>query len=199
METDFLKGIDVSHYQGAVDWGKVAATGVVFALAKATEGANTKDATFGSNFQGMKDSGIIRGAYHFYHPSKDAIAQADNFLSLVNSLSSGDLPPALDIEIDEGMTAVDIIAGVKEWIQKVAESLGKTPIIYTRASFWDTKLNGCSDFSDCPLWIAHYTTNPSPDIPMGFNDFTIWQYSQKGSIDGIEGTNVESGFLQGFR
>ena len=191
MDTNFIKGIDVSHHQDAIEWAKVAAAGIVFAFAKATEGASTKDQMFMTNFTGMKDSSVIRGAYHFYHPSKDAISQTDNFLSVVNSLTPGDLPPVLDIEIDEGEKASEIIAGLKVWIVEVKNALGRTPVIYTNASFWDTKLGGSPDFSDCPLWVAHYTTKPAPNIPTGFNDFIIWQYSQSGVIDGIKGNAVD--------
>ncbi len=187
MATEFLKGIDVSHRQGAVDWQKVAATGVLFALAKATEGADVTDERFTANYQGMKKNAIIPGAYHYYHPSTDAIAQADNFLSVVGSLSPGDLPPALDIEVDEKKSADEIIAGLKAWIEHVEQSLGKTPVIYTNVSFWNSQMKGRPDFSGYSLWIAHYTAHPLPTIPTGFTDFKIWQYSQEGVIDGIKG------------
>lgn len=187
MSNDYLGGIDISHHQGAIDWKKVAATGVAFAFAKASEGVNTKDETFAANFAAMKDNGILRGAYHFFHPCKDPDAQADNFLAVVQNLDPGDLPPVLDVEIDEGKSAAEIIAGIQTWVGKVKAALGRTPVIYTSAFFWDTKVGGCKDFSDCPLWVAHYTSEPAPNKPKGFDDFTFWQYSQQGNIAGIAG------------
>ena len=90
------KGIDVSHFQGNVDWAKVKATGAAFAFAKATEGTATIDKMFATNWPAMKNAGLLRGAYHFFHGSKDATDQANFFLSKF-SVVAGDLPPVLDV------------------------------------------------------------------------------------------------------
>jgi lysozyme len=188
MVNAYLHGIDISHYQGKISWQKVAAAGITFVYAKATEGANTKDARFVTNINGMKSNGIIRGAYHFFRPAKDANLQAANFLSVVNLLEPGDLPPALDIEVNDDLPADAIISGITTWISKVESALGRTPVIYTSAYFWNSKLGGCADFSKCPLWVAHYTPKPAPNLPNGFADFTFWQHSEKGAINGITGS-----------
>ena len=77
-----LQGIDVSHYQGTVDWGKVKSTGKVFAFAKATESTGSTDSQFATNWAAMKAAGVIRGAYHFFHADQDAAAQANHFLQV---------------------------------------------------------------------------------------------------------------------
>lgn len=191
MNDRFISGIDVSHYQGTIDWQKVAASGIAFAYAKATEGAATKDSRFTTNYNGMKSNGILRGAYHFFHPATDAKAQAENFMSVVQQLDLGDLPPSLDIEIDEEKSETEIIGGIREWIDTVETQLGRKPIIYTGASFWNEKVGGSGDFSDCLLWVAHYTSKPAPTIPKGFDDFTFWQYSNQGRVDGITDNTVD--------
>jgi lysozyme len=95
---DHVNGIDVFHNNGTIDWENVAAAGVSFAFAKATEGETFRDPKFNANYTEMKNNGIIRGAYHFFRPNKDGRKQAENFLKLVQALGPGDLPPSLDVE-----------------------------------------------------------------------------------------------------
>ena len=186
---DLVRGIDASHFQGVIDWSQVAASGIKFAITKATEGTNVKDSQFSANYDGIKANGMIRGAYHFFHPSSDAQAQATNFLSSVNVLAPGDLPPALDVEVNDGQGASVIINGVQQWLQAVEAALGRKPMIYTTASFWNANLSGTGQFSDCPLWVAQYTFNPQPNIPQGFSNYAIWQFSEMGTINGVSGKN----------
>src|SRR5262245_24631342 len=143
---DRVKGIDVSHNNGAVNWATVAAAGISFAFAKATEGRTFKDAQFNSNYATMKNNGIIRGAYHFFHPNIDVRAQAENFLQLVQTVGAGDLPPALDVEVNDNETASDIIQGIQVWVDVVSKALKCNPIIYTSASFWNANLGGTDKF-----------------------------------------------------
>jgi lysozyme len=181
-------GIDVSHHNGVVDWGQVAGSGVGFACAKATEGMNTQDAQFNANYSGMQQNNILRGAYHFFHPEVDAQAQAANFLQLVTQVSPGDLPPALDVEINGGQNANTIAGAIQQWLDKIEQTLGRTPVIYTSASFWNANLPPGNAFARYPLWVAHYTTNPAPHVPNGFPGYVFWQYSESGSVPGISGT-----------
>jgi lysozyme len=184
---EFIKGIDVSHNNGAVDWATVSAAGISFAFAKATEGKAFKDAQFNLNYATMKNNGIIRGAYHFFHPDIDATAQAENFLQLVPTVGAGDLPPALDVEVNDNIIASDIIQGIQVWTDVVSKALRCNPIIYTSASFWDANLDGTDKFDQHPLWVAHYTSKPQPNIPRGFSSYAIWQFSEEGSVGGIGG------------
>jgi lysozyme len=191
-----LSGIDISHYNGSVDCAKLAAAGVVFAYVKASEGRFTRDPLYAANYAGLKQNRVLRGAYHFFYPHLDAQAQASNFLAVVNHLNAGDLPPALDVEISGEQSPSVIAAAMQQWLDSVQQSLGRPPVIYTSASFWNTALGGTAVFSGYPLWVAEYTGNPVPRIPKGFSDYVFWQYSESGSVRGISG-NVDTDWFNG--
>src|SRR5256885_1336394 len=97
MPANTLSGIDVSHYQGTIDWGKVKSAGMAFAYTKATESTGSTDSQFAVNWPAMKAAGLLRGAYHFFHADQDATAQANHFLQVVD-IGPGDLPAVIDIE-----------------------------------------------------------------------------------------------------
>jgi lysozyme len=178
-----LTGIDVSHFQGHVDWMAVKAAGCAFAFAKATEGAGVSDPFFAANWAGMKAAGLMRGAYHFYRAQQDAAQQAAHFLSNVQ-FEAGDLPPVLDIEVNDGVTGATLVGGVQTWLDAVEPVAGASPIIYTNTPFWDAHFN--DQFSQYPLWIAHYGPAPQP-LPVGWTVWTFWQYSQSLTIAGVGG------------
>lgn len=179
----YLNGIDVSHYQGAVNWAEVRGAGCAFAFAKATESTSIVDPQFAANWRGMKAAGIVRGAYHFFRPEQNAVAQANHFLQTVQ-LEAGDLPPVIDIELNDGITGGALIAGVGNWIDTVAQATGMTPMIYTATYFWNEYMN--DGFGKFPLWLAHYSSAPQP-LPRGWANWTFWQYSQSLPIPGVEG------------
>jgi lysozyme len=190
-DSDTVRGIDVSHHNGIINWQKVHAAGIAFAFTKATDGVGFLDTHFAANYAAIKSNGMLRGAYHFFRPASDAQAQADSFLHVVRQLEPGDLPPVLDVEADSGKSANVIINGVQKWLSAVEAALGRTPIIYTSASFWNAKLNGTAQFASHPLWVAHYTFKPKPNIPTGFAQHAIWQFSEKGTVDGINSGQVD--------
>jgi len=179
----YLTGIDVSHYQGKVNWSDVKTAGCSFAFAKATESTSIVDPEFAANWNGMKSAGLVRGAYHFFRPEQDAIAQANHFLQVVQ-LEPGDLPPVIDIELNDGVTGGALVAGVGNWIDTVAQATGMTPLIYTATYFWNEYMN--DGFGKFPLWIAHYAAAPQP-LPHGWANWTFWQYSQSLSVPGVSG------------
>jgi lysozyme len=188
MADPLVSGLDVSHYNGSIDWASVANAGIVFAYAKATEGTASQDTHFQANYTAMQQNNILRGAYHFFRPSLDGQAQADNFLKFVTALEQGDLPPALDVEVSDGQAPHVIISRVQQWLDTVEAALGRTPLIYTARGFWSANLAGSPAFGRYPLWVAHYTNNPSPNLPPGFLNYTFWQYSEAGHISGITGS-----------
>ena len=180
-----LLGIDVSHYQGHVDWQAVRAAGCAFAFAKATEGTGVTDPFFAANWAGMKAAGLMRGAYHFYRAQEPAAAQAAHFLSTVQ-FEPGDLPPVLDIEVNDGVTGEALVGGVQTWLDAVEPAAGATPVVYTNTPFWDAHFNG--QFGASPLWVAHYTNAPAPSpLPAGWSAWTLWQYSQSLHVNGVNG------------
>ncbi len=120
------RGIDVSHDQGEVNWAEVRAAGMAFAFMKATEGETVVDPKFETNWVQAKQQGLLRGAYHFYRPQDDATTQAHFFLRTV-PFADGDLPPVIDIEVTDGVSASEIVAGLQTWLSVVADSVGHCP------------------------------------------------------------------------
>ena len=188
-------GVDVSHFQGPIDWAKVSADGVAFAFAKATDGLGA-DPTFATNWNGANAAGIFRGAYHFFRPKLPAIDQAKHFCDTVGSLGPGDLPPVLDVESiplrlgpgddwDSLLTADARQKVVMDWLAFVSDALQKTPILYTNRSFWQPKFGVPSTFATFPLWIAAYATAPS--LPGTWQRWTFWQHTDHGQVSGIKG------------
>ena len=193
-EAGRLAGIDVSHWQGTVDWDRVAGGGVAFVFIKATEGGDYTDPRFAENWAGAARAGIARGAYHFYRPQTEAAAQAQHFLRTVQ-LRAGDLPPVLDVEVTDGRSAEAISAGVRTWLETVERATGRRPIVYTRASFWTAQMGG--GFGAYPLWVAHYGA-AQPGIPAGWSGWTFWQHSDAGRVVGISG-GVDLNWFNGSR
>jgi lysozyme len=183
-----IAGLDISHHNDHVDFDRLASAGISFAFVKASEGRRTKDIRYLENYRGLKSKQILRGAYHFFYPQLDPLAQANNFLRVVPSLEPGDLPPVLDIEVSGEKSSSVIASGIQQWLDAVEKALGRRPIIYTGPGFWNSALAGSDAFSGYPLWVAHYTSDPAPSLPKGFPGFHFWQYSQSGKFPGIGGS-----------
>lgn len=193
-----VHGIDISHHQKEINWNDVASidvkgTKIHFAFMKATEGITRQDIHFSENWEKSKDAGLIRGAYHFYYPTRDARKQAENFINIV-TLSPGDLPPVLDIEVSKGKSKADIVKGCIEWCNIIEAHYGVKPIIYTNVTFYDKYLK--DDFGDYPLWVAHYYK----DVPrLSHRKWIFWQHTDCATINGIKkpvDLNVYNGSLE---
>jgi len=183
MSSTQLAGIDVSKWQGAVNWAEVKAAGVAFAFARATYGTTTVDNEFAANWRAMRAAGVTRGAYHFFVTNEDATAQAESFLKTLGALEAGDLPPVLDVEAESG-TGANLVGDVRTWLDLVEQGTGRTPIIYTGPSFWNENMTG--GFGRYPLWVAEYGVS-APHAVNGWDSWTFWQYSQSGSVAGVSG------------
>ncbi len=195
-----VHGIDVSKHQGNIDWKRVSlmeknGIRIAFAFIKASEGITRQDEKFITNWKQTAENGLMRGAYHFYYPSRDAAKQADNFIKMVK-LSKGDLPPVVDIEKSNRKSATKIREGLKIFLTKLEKHYAVKPIIYTNINFYNTYLKG--NFEDYPLWIAGYF-----DHDRFYNEFetpwTFWQHSERGKVDGIKGSvdfNVYCGSIE---
>lgn len=184
-QTAYLNGIDVSHYQGDIDWAKVKASGVAWAYAKACQGNTGTDACFADNWAGMKAAGLLRGAYVFYVVGDTPKDQFANFVSQV-TLEPGDLPPMVDIETENQGEEPDddLVLDLHDFLQQLSGHYGVDPIIYTGPGFWNAHLDG--SFSAYPLWEAEYGVS-TPKPVTGWKYWTMWQYSQSGSVPGING------------
>jgi lysozyme len=204
-----LKGIDVSKWQGAIDWPAVAADGVAFAIVKATEGAlkpGTPDAeaidkkgldpSFRSNFSHARAAGLVRGAYHFGRPDlgNGPDAEAEWFYSVVGpSLHPGDLI-ALDLESGLG----NLAPWAAEFMKHLHGKAGFNPLFYASPSFMDVHgISYQSIHGDYGLWEADWTAHmpaPGGHWPV----IAIWQYGSAGTVKGI-GTRVDADLFNGDR
>jgi len=176
-----IYGIDVSHYQSRVNWETVAEEGIQFAFVKATEGMSHQDSLFCINWDGIREAGLKRGAYHFFRPAVDADQQAQNFIDLVH-LEAGDMPPVLDIEVLDDVSRQELIQGVREWLIKVELEYHIKPILYTNLKFYAKYLDG--HFEEYPIWIARYNVFQPR---LSGKDWHFWQYANKGRMKGIFG------------
>jgi GH25 family lysozyme M1 (1,4-beta-N-acetylmuramidase) len=176
-----VSGIDVSHWQEKIAWSKVHGAGYRFAFAKATEGTDIVDAWFSYNWSEMKKAGMIRGAYGWIVPGGGA-AQADYYLSHVK-FEKGDLPPAVDVE--EGGVHASMVG---DWVDRVKEKTGRTPIVYTAGWTWNGKSH-TDRFIENPLWVADYV-DPCPVLPHPWKTWSFWQFPGD-SVPGIDHHRVD--------
>ena len=183
-----IHGIDVSHYQGKIDWqtlhnnAEINHTPLRFIMIKATEGSNRLDNRFRDNFHQAREHGFIRGAYHFWSNRTSARQQASFFIRNVN-LEQGDLPPVLDVEQkSKRKTLQEFRSEILTWLDIVESHYGVPPIIYTNYKFKLDYLSG-EEFQRYPYWIAHYYVDKLEyDGPWKF-----WQHTDAGKLPGIKG------------
>ncbi len=175
-----IRGIDISAHNGVIDFEKVKNASYQFAIIKATEGTDFKDAMFIDNLRQARQAGLKVGAYHFFRFDTDGYLQA---LNLLHSLRHRklDFPIAIDIERfgnPDGHQASIIISRLQDMITCL-EKEGADIILYSNKDDYDKYLKG--KFDNYPLWICTFT-EPEPNL-----NWTIWQYSHRGKIDGIKG------------
>jgi GH25 family lysozyme M1 (1,4-beta-N-acetylmuramidase) len=202
-------GIDVSRFQGTIDWNSVAGSQIRFAFVQASRGSGADctvkpaqcgaDPYFATNRAAAEAVGIRVGAYHrafatggtITDARTDAVAESDVFLAQVVSLQSGELVPVLDVESPfTGMTATTLRTWVRVFVKRVTKRLGRKPMIYTNASSWGATGNTL-EFAKAkyPLWIAEYGVS-SPGVPASNwagRGYSVWQFTSSGSVPGISG------------
>jgi lysozyme len=181
-----LTGIDVSFYQGTIDWTTVANNNISFAILKATEGLDIVDPNFANNWAASRAVGMTRSAYHFFRAARDAKAQAEFFLKTVGKLEDFDLPLVLDLERVDGIDPKVALDKAQIWLDIVEKATGRKPIVYTYPVFWEEQLADTNRFVNYPLWIAHYQTF-KPLVPGKWKNWTFHQYSETGQVKGIAG------------
>lgn len=178
-----VPGIDVSYYQGAIDWPRVARAGMRFAFIRVSDGSRTLDVRFGSNWSAARRAGVMRGAYQYFRPDDNPIAQADLLIDALTR-DRGELPPVIDVETTGGKPAAEVVARVRQWVDRVRRRLGVEPIVYTGPDFWRFGAGG-ADLTSQPLWLAHYTS-ACPSVPAPWTRWTFWQSSDRGQVPGID-------------
>jgi len=202
-------GIDVSGWVASPDWDAVSNQGLKFVFVKASE--NTlADSKFSQHWQGSKSVGMLRGAYHFFHPEANNSAQQANAFIQAVGADKGELPPVLDLEqIYVNGNPISLPAGIallaliKQWLDLVESAFGRKPMIYASAFFLNQQGVNASWLINYPLWVAQYPYMPGtnaeynnlqtmptpisamPQQPAGFQPWTFWQYSSKGQLAGF--------------
>lgn len=182
-----LVGVDVSYYQGKVDWPEVRAAGVSFAFVRASDGATFLDPEFNNNWPGTRAAGVTRGAYQFFRPAQDPIEQANVLIAAIQGaggLSRGDIAPVLDVEVTDGVAQNVVLQRAEVWLRAVEATFGRRPLIYTAPGFWDD-LGATESFGRYPLWVANWAS--CPRLPGSWQRWTFWQTTDKGVVPGIEG------------
>ena len=183
-----VRGVDVSEYQGEVDWNRIKDQGISFVFIKATEGSKSKDDYFDKNFGKLKNMDMLLGIYHFFSFETEGEEQAQNYINTVGYIENDDsiFIPIIDVEY---YSYYEKAKPYKEWIieelQTMLDDLENTyrikPMIYTTMGFYDDYING--NFSDYDIWIRDIVTKPNLEN----RDWRFWQYTGKGRLDGYSG------------
>ena len=200
-----VKGVDVSEYQGEVDWEKIKEQNIDFAFIKATEGSKGKDSFFDKNYEKLKNMDMLLGLYHFFSFESSGEEQADNYIKVVGKIENDGniMLPIIDIEY---YSYYKKAKPDKEWVieelQKMLEKLEKTyrvkPIIYTTMEFYQEYIEG--KFLEYDIWIRNILTKPSLEN----REWKFWQYTGRGRLEGYNGEekfidlNVFNGSKQDF-
>lgn len=215
MPTFGVKGLDVSSHQSSVDWRQQWNMGARFAYVKATEGNYYKSPTYSSQYQGSRNAGMIRGAYHFAIPNWSSGADQARYFVQNGGRWSADgytLPPVLDFEFNPyegrtingfyfgntcyGMSPSQLTSWVRDFGSTVKSLTGRLPVVYTNTSWWRQCLGDPAGFGDYPLWVAAYPNSPTNDagpVPSSWSTYSFWQFSSSGPFAGD--SNVWNGTM----
>ncbi len=190
---DRVEGVDVSSYQGNVNWATLWGSTTRWAYTKATEGGSYTNPYFTQQYNGSYRVGMIRGAYHFAAPdSSSGTAQADFFLAHGGGWSRDGktLPGALDMEWNPygdacyGKSKSAMVTWIRDFLSRYRSRTGRDAIIYTATSWWTQCTGNYSKFATTnPLWIARYAPTAGP-LPAGWKYHTMWQYTSSGKTVG---------------
>lgn len=191
---DSIYGIDVSHYQGKIDWQKVKNSGITFAYIKASQGDHVIDPNFSANWSEAKKVNILRGAYHFFEPSLNVENQAKLFIKLINLHGgcTGSLPPALDVETINQVSKEQLKFKIDKWLKIVEDETNCRPIIYTNLAFWNQYFTN-DEFPNHELWLAEYSKDSV--LIQKWKKEILWQFTDKNIIDGIRTKVDEDRFI----
>lgn len=184
QQKEIYQGVDVSKYQGRINWDKVDS--IDFVICKKSEGLTLEDIMYEYNINNIK---CLKGVYHFFRPQFSGIEQGKLFLRGLDTVQL-DIVPVIDVEYTKWWTSSTKELGtkrLKDMIGYVEDKYGKRPIIYTSPRFWNQYVCDGMDSLNLKLWVADWRDNQTPEIPCGFNEWTIWQKTSSGSVVGIDG------------
>lgn len=183
-----VHGVDVSRWQGNIDWMKLRTQGANFAYIKATDGGDHLDPMFQRNWREAKEAGIKRGAYHFFYWCRTGAEQADWFIRNVPNDPDA-LPPVIDVEWNglskckKRPSRAVVLEKMQVFMDKLERHYGKRPIIYTAPDFYADNLSG--ELKDYPFWLRSVAAHPSVRYPG--RKWVFWQYSGSGLSHGVTG------------
>jgi lysozyme len=183
-----VHGVDVSRWQGDIDWEKLRAQGANFVYIKATDGGDHIDPMFRKNWRNAADAGLRRGAYHFFYWCRVASEQADWFIRNVPRDANA-LPPVIDVEWNHESSCkrrpsrATVLEKMQVFMDRLERHYGKRPIIYTAPDFYRDNLQGA--FPDYPFWLRSVAAHPAKVYPG--RDWVFWQYSGSGLSHGVSG------------
>lgn len=176
-----VRGIDVSHYQGDIDWKKVADSGKwQFVYIKATEGKDMTDSHFRANWEQAKSNGMLIGAYHFFTTQSTGSQQASHFIEEV-PIEVASLPPVIDIEISLNKDVLLIRSEITTLADQLKQHYKQKPILYVTYDTFNTYIAG--SFEDYEIWIRDIVKHPSLKDNRAW---TFWQFNNRGRISGID-------------
>jgi lysozyme len=181
-----VRGVDVSSYQGDIDWTILSKQGISFAFIKATEGSTFVDKYFATNFNNALQTPLRVGAYHFFIFDSPGETQADNFIAQVPNVS-GILPSVVDFELyadkeSNPPNADDIRKELNVLLRRLEDHYGKKPIIYATEQTYKPYLSGYYETYD--IWIRNVFTAPEP---LENKKWTFWQYTNRERLKGYNG------------
>lgn len=180
-----LDGVDVSHYQGEIDWARLREQGIDFAYIKATEGSSLTDDCFAANWQGAEEAGIHAGAYHFFSFDSEPETQAELYIETVGDLT-GRLIPVVDVEYygntrEHPPKKEELVRDLERFLQLLEEEYQVKPVIYTTQLFYERYVKG--SFTEYPLWIRSVYI---PPLGLG-RSWQFWQYTDRAVLEGYTG------------
>jgi len=183
-----VHGVDVSRWQGEIDWQKLRGQGANFVYIKATDGGDHLDPMFKTNWRAAHKAGLKRGAYHFFYWCRTAGEQADWFIRNVPKVE-GALPPVIDVEWNgesrckKRPSRARVLEKMQVFMDRLERHYGQRPIIYTAPDFYRDNLRGA--FENYPFWLRAVAQHPSKVYPG--RDWVFWQYSGSGLSHGVKG------------
>ena len=198
-----VRGVDVSRYQGEIDWNILASNDISFAFIKATEGSSHVDPCFQYNFEEGRKTGLRIGAYHFFSYDSEGQTQADHYIATVEK-AAGLLPPVIDLEFygakgqnppEQGQVRKELTV----ILDRLEEYYGMKPIIYATESSYALYL--ADSFQEYDIWIRNVITSPRLS---DHREWTFWQYTDRGKLEGYQGNekyidmNVFNGSREDF-
>lgn len=201
-----LHGIDVSTHNGGVDWSKVAAAGVKYSFQRVgyignTAGGYHEDETFTQKrLESMRRHGVTPGYYAYLIPNKrqnpaNLAVRIVKQIRKQGGLVAGDIPFAVDVE-ESKLTAKETQNWIRAFVKAYRASAGHSPIIYA-GSYWREEMGNPSNNFGCELWLPAYTKSYKPYVPKAWKRVLIWQYTEKGKVDGVNGV-VDCNWLYAY-